>query len=328
MSITVNEAFIKFNRDYVNLDPERTKIARTSRNWLVEQLMKLPEKEGVDFHKLYDGRHLSFGSFSRNTKIRELDDIDLILCFHAQGAHYDTVLNGLEYTITPHRDPNSLHDLCNEDGTLNSIKLVNKIVSALGEIDQYESSEKHRQQEAATLNLSSYEWTFDIVPAFFTADTAHYLIPDGQGNWKATDPTIDQERVNRINTKHVGKILQIIRTLKFWNRRGMMTTIPPYLFENIILNYFDNKESVTEWIDFSLRDFWGYLIDGIHYSVSDPKGFQGELNTLTWEERNSISSKAKDAHAKASEAIRLETVDKNQQSAIRKWSEVFGDDFE
>jgi hypothetical protein len=328
MSITVNEAFIKFNREYINLDPERTKIARASRNWLIEQLMKLPEKEGVDFHKLYDGRHLNFGSFARNTKIRDLDDIDLILCFHAQGASYNTLTHGLKYTIAPHSNPNSLHDLRNEDGTLNSIKLVNKIVSALGEIDQYESSEKHRQQEAATLNLSSYEWTFDIVPAFFTADTEHYLIPDGQGNWKATAPTIDQERVNRINIKHGGKVLQIIRTLKFWNRRGGMTTIPPYLFENIILNYFDNKESITDWIDLSLRDFWGYLINGINYSVPDPKGFQGELNTLSWEERQSISARAKDAYEKGSEAIRRETVEKNQQSAINKWSEIFGKDFE
>ncbi|MCK6380306.1 MAG: hypothetical protein L6Q54_03525 [Leptospiraceae bacterium] len=289
MAKTVNEAFNKFNTDTVNLDPDRTKVARSSRDWLIGQLISLPEK-AEDFPKLYENMHIKFGSFARNTKIRPLDD------------------------------------LCNDDGTLNSIKLVNKIVSSLNKIEQYKSADKHRKQEAATLNLNSYEWVFDIVPAFYT-DTKYYIIPDGQGGWKATDPNIDQDRVSTINKKYDGKVLQLIRTLKFWNNRASMTTIPSYLFENLVLNFTESKDTLNDYIDINLINFWYYLKTAIYNEVNDPKGFQGNLNTLTYAEKVGISTKANDTYTKGYEAYKIETEEKNQSKSINKWIEIFGDKF-
>ena len=37
MAKTVNAAFEEFLEDYVNLDPQDTKKARSSRNWLIEE---------------------------------------------------------------------------------------------------------------------------------------------------------------------------------------------------------------------------------------------------------------------------------------------------
>ena len=224
MAKNVNEAFTEFNRDFVNLDSEESTTARKSRDWLIKQLENLPDKVD-DFPKLYDGMHIKFGSFARNTKIRPLDDIDLILTFYAQSSSYTTIKYGQNYILNVPEDAKTLRKLCNYDNTLNSIKLVNKIVSSLDEIEHYKAADKHRRQEAATLQLNSYDWNFDIVPAFYTI-TGYYLIPDGSGGWKATDPRIDQNRTTEINQKHDGKILQIIRTLKYWNKRVQMPTIP------------------------------------------------------------------------------------------------------
>jgi hypothetical protein len=325
MSSTVNEAFVLFNKDFVNLDPERTKIAKASRDWLLKQLVGLQDKF-TDFPKLYQDMHMNFGSFARRTKIRELDDIDLLLTFAAEGTTYTTVIFGREYSLRPPEQAQKLRSRCNDDGTLNSIKMVNMLVSALREIEQYQASDIGRVQEAATLQLSSYEWCYDIVPAFYT-DTGYYQIPDGAGGWKATDPRIDDERILRINARHEGRLLQLIRTLKFWNRRAKMTEIPSYLFENIILNYYENANPISEYIDLNLKVFWDYLRTGIHYGVPDPKNFQGDLNTLSLDERNKISAKALDAYSRSGEAIRLETVEKNQDAAIRKWAEIFGPNF-
>ena len=179
MATTVNAAFTEFNREIVNLDTDRTKIARSSRDWLFTQLEGLPDKIN-DFPKLYDGMHIKYGSFSRNTKIKPLDDIDLMLTFAADGTTYSIYSYGKNYSLHVPEHATSLRSLCNDDGTLNSIKLVNKLVSSLNEIENYKSAEKHRRQEAATLQLSSYEWNFDIVPAFYT-DTNYYIIPDGNG---------------------------------------------------------------------------------------------------------------------------------------------------
>lgn len=325
MAKTVNSAFQEFNRDIVNLDSDLTKKAGSSRDWLIKQIEKFPSSIN-DFPRLYDGMHIKFGSFARNTKIRPLDDIDLIMTFSADGATYFTYEYGKLYTISVPEGSKNLRKLCNEDGTLNSIKLVNKIVSSLKEIEHYKAAEIHRRQEAATLSLSSYEWNFDIVPAFHT-ETGYFLIPDGKGNWKATDPRIDQELVTDCNQKHNGEILQRIRTLKYWNRRTQMSTIPSYLFEVVMINYFNSKNEINDYIDFDLRNFWGHLHSSIYDRVEDPKSFSANLNDLTLEDKRKISDKALDAYTKANEAIKAETEDKDQQKAINKWREIFGNDF-
>ena len=326
MAKNVNSAFTEFNRDYVNLNPERTKRANISRDWLIGQLKELPNKFD-DFPDLYDGMSIKFGSFARRTKIRPLDDIDLMLTFSAIGTTYLTHIYGQSYTLSVPEASTKLRKLCNdEDNTLNSIKVVNKIVSSLDKIEYYKSAAKHRRQEAATLKLNSYEWNFDIVPAFYT-DTGYYIIPDGNGKWKASDPRIDQKRVVDINQKHDGKILQIIRTLKYWNSYAQMPTIPSYLFETIILNYFDAKDKIRDYIDLNLIDFWKHLKNIITCNIYDPKGFQGNINTLSFDERIRVSNKTNDTYNKAYEAYKLEVEQQDQENAINKWRSIFGDNF-
>ncbi len=324
MATFVNSAFDQFNKDSVNLEPSRTSKARSSRDWLISQLNLLPGKVD-DFPRLYEEAHTKFGSFARNTKIRPLDDIDLLLAFSADGATYTTIHKGTKYYIEVPETARNLRKLCDEKW-LNSRKLINKIVSALQQINQYKSADVHRRQEAATLNLTSYEWSFDIVPSFMTTD-GFYLIPDGQSNWKATNPIIDQNRTTSINQKHNGRVLQLIRTLKYWNRRASMATMPSYFFENLVLSFAEESLSFSEYIDFNLRDFWNDLSSRIYSPLYDPKGFQGDLNTLTIEEQIKIALKARETCTKASEAIHIETQDKNQARAIAKWREIFGNDF-
>ncbi len=325
MAKTVNAAFAEFNKDIVNLDTDRTKTAQSSRDWLIKQLEGLPNKID-DFPKLYDGMHIKFGSFARNTKIRPLDDIDLMLTFSADGTTYLMYSYGKNYSLSVPESASNLRKLCNDDGTLNSIKVVNKIVSSLDKVEHYKSATKHRRQEAATLKLNSYEWNFDIVPAFYT-DTSYYLIPDGTGGWKASDPRIDQDRVSTINQKHDGKILQIIRILKFWNNYAQMPTIPSYLFENIILNYFDSKGKIEDYIDYNIKHFWYHLKTAIYNDVVDPKGFQSNLNDLSYDDRNKIANKASSTYDKACEAYEAELTEKDQEKAINKWRAIFGNDF-
>ena len=323
MAKTVNSAFNIFNQYFVNLDTEETKTARSSRDWLITQIINLPNKID-DFPRLYEGMHIKFGSFARNTKIRPLDDIDLILTFSADGTTYRTHSYGKSYTLTVSDTAINLKKLCfKNSSTLNSIKLINKLVSSLKEIDHYKSADIHRRQEAATLKLTSYDWNFDIVPALYT-DTGYYLIPDGNGGWKATDPRIDQKKTTDINQKHNGSILQIIRTLKYWNRRVKMPTIPSYLFENLILNFFNSKDEISDYIDVNMINFWYNLKDAIYCKVDDPKGFQDDLNTLFFENRQKISEKALETYNKA---YKFKTKENDQEKVINKWREIFGDDF-
>lgn len=322
MATSVNTAFNEFNSDTVNLLSERSDKAKSSRNWLYTQLNSLEEQEGLNFPYKYDSMHINYGSFHRKTKIRELDDVDLMFCYIADGATYSKSIFGNVYTIHTPNAGQRLKYLSDSD-ILNSRRVVNKVKLSLTKIDQYKSAELHSKGEAATLSLVSYEWVFDIVPCFYT-DTGLYLIPDGNGTWKPTDPRIDQQRVTEANQSNNGRTLQLIRTLKYWNRRNSTYTIPSYLFENIVINYVNSKTELSQWIDFNIRDFFSYLSSAIFDSVYDPKGFQGDLNTFTFTEKTAISIKADWAYEKSKEAVNAETNEINHQKSINKWREIFG----
>ncbi|MFY1045950.1 SMODS domain-containing nucleotidyltransferase [Chryseobacterium sp. GP-SGM7] len=323
MPQTVDSAFSEFNRDSVNLNPDRTVKAISSREWLWGQLNTLDSKDNLDFPFKYQDRHIKYGSFSRKTKIRELDDIDIMFCFTADGATY--LQSGTTYYIQTPNAGERLKKLSDGD-ILNSRKVVNKVKNSLSIIEHYKSADLHSRGEAATLSLQSYEWVFDIVPCFYT-DTNLYLIPDGSGNWKATDPRIDQELVTSTNQNYNGRLLQLIRTLKYWNKHNSSYTIGSYLFEQFVINFVKTKTELSQWIDYDIKDFFNYLANNIFYNVDDPKGIQGNLNNLTFDQKNSISEKANWAYNKSLEAITAETSEKNQEKAINKWREIFGSKF-
>lgn len=316
----VDLAFANLNKHIINLEKDRTDKARASRDWLIGQLTSLPDKED-NLPTLYEGKSVKFGSFARDTKIRELDDIDIILTFAAHGSTYLTHTYGQNYTLSGNTNVASLKSLCNDDGTLNSIKVVNKLVKALSNIEHYKSAAIHRRQEAATLDLSSYEWTFDIVPSFYT-DTDYYLIPDGNGGWKATDPRVDQKRIDDVVNIHGKKALQLIRTVKYWNKKSPMTTIPTYLLENFVINYLLGRDPITEFIDVNLIYFWSNFKSEVYNTVNDPKGFQGDLNKLSFAERNAIATKTNEHLLIGVAARQLET-DGEYEKSKNKWQEIF-----
>lgn len=324
MASSVNTAFNEFNRDTVNLLKDRTDRARSSRTWLLSQLNGLESKEDLDFPFKYESNHINFGSFERRTKIRELDDVDLMFCLTADGASYTKYSENLYHinTLTAGQRLKNLSD----NNVLSSRRVVNKVKLSLTQIAQYSSAELHSRGEAATLSLNSYEWVFDIVPCFYT-DTGIYLIPNGDGNWKPTDPRIDQTRVTEANQSKDGKLLQLIRTLKYWNRRNSTHTIGSYLFETLVINYSLTKAELSQWIDYDIRSFFNYLSSAIWNSVNDPKGFQGDLNTFSFTEKHAISQKANWAYQKADEAINAEVDEKDIRKSINKWREIFGNDF-
>lgn len=326
MAKTVNTAFNEFITNHVNLDATQVKTARNSRNWLVEQVNKLPAKVS-DFPTLYEEKHKGFGSFARSTKKRELDDIDHLICMNANGVTYmevgDTVFMHVPENCAP------FNGMLQSNGTyLSSIKVVNKFVKHLNDIPQYEKAEIKRNQEAATLKLTSHPWNFDIVPCFFTVENAQgetfYLIPNGKGDWKKTDPRKDKERTTNINQLRDGYVLQNIRLMKYWNSRPTMASMGSYLLENMILDYYQNV-SATQWPDWEARCLLKYVRDNIFNSVQDPKGIQGDINTLTYEQRVSIYNRAVKDFESALEAYDYET--SNPQHAISKWQSIFGINF-
>ena len=162
------------------------------------------------------------------------------------------------------------------------------------------------------------------MPCFYcTGD--FYLIPDGNGNWKKTDPRIDNARTSEINQSQNGHLLELIRLVKYWNNRRITYTISSYMLECMILNRYENMSTSDKWwIDVEFRNTLQYLSMAIYNSVNDPKGIQGDLNSFSYSEKSKISEALSNAHSKAVEAFNLEAIVKDQKAAVKKWKEVLG----
>ncbi len=326
MATTVISAFNEFMADYVNLDANQVAQARASRNWLIGNLNNLSDADN-DFPKLYKDMHLAFGSFARSTKKRELDDIDHLICMNANGVSYSEYGDVVYIDVPDNAFPfNSLKH--SGSNYLNSVRVINRFINHLSSIPQYQKAEIKRNQEAINLRFVTYPWNFDVVPCFVTTvngyGKSYYLIPDGKGNWKKTDPRIDKERTRRVNQLRSGNVLKAIRAIKYWNKRPTMASMGSYLLENMILDYYEYNEA-SNYVDWEVKKLLAHIRDKIFTSVYDPKGIQGDLNNLTLEQKFSIFGRASSDYDKAVEAVNSELT--NPAYAINIWRSIFGNNF-
>ncbi len=120
MATTVNNAFDTFMKDKVRLDNDRNIVAKRSKNNLITEIEKFTnDKKFLDYYPEYTS--IDYGSFSRKTKIRPLDDIDLMIVLHAKGNWREAIEGGYKIRVRP--EASKQMELCNS-GTdvLNSIR--------------------------------------------------------------------------------------------------------------------------------------------------------------------------------------------------------------
>lgn len=328
MATTVNNAFSEFMKNIVNLEANVVSNARSSRDNLLDNISEFDNAD--DFFDLYQGFNVHFGSFARKTKCRELDDVDLMIGISANGATYNSNDPWDDVHITASTNDSAQVDCMRDDGTLNSTKVINKFKKTLKNVREYSRSDIHRSGEAVVLNLKSKDWSFDIVPCFHTVTEsdgrAYYLIPNGSGNWKKTDPIKDKEHVTKTNKENGGRVLDLVRLLKKWNRVKNARTLPSYMLETMVINFADSSQGLSEYIDLRFRDVLKYLADHIMNPVYDMKGIQGDINDLSIYDKTAIKQKAQADYEKACDARELER-ENNHKSAISKWGEILGSDF-
>lgn len=328
MATTVNYAFSLFMTNAVNLDKDIVSAARSSRDNLLENISEFDNAE--NFFDLCQDFNVHFGSFSRKTKCRELDDIDLMIGISANGATYNSSDPWDNVRMTPSTSNSAQKDCVNSDGTLNSNKVINKFKKKLEEVREYSHSDIHKSGEAVVLNLKSKVWSFDIVPCFHTVvesnGRSYYLIPNGKGNWKKTDPLKDKEHVTNTNQNKEGRLLELVRLVKKWNKVKNATTDRSYFLETMVVNYADSVNELDACIDFRFKNALKYISDNILTPVYDMKGIQGDINTLPYGDRFLLQSKANTDYLKACIAWEYEREEK-QKEAINKWREILGGDF-
>ena len=328
MITTVNEAFDFFMHNYVNLDKN---VVKNARDDLGELLKQLQANSGEHFFVLYPDVNLHFGSFSRKTKCRELNDMDVLIGISGEGATYDEH-NWDNITIQPSTASVNQQKCKNDYGTLDSNQVLGLFKSKLKDICDLRVNEVIKNGEAVSVQFKakSNDLNFDIVPCFFTKPQqdgrTFYLIPNRKGSWQKTDPRIDQQRVSEIVKRLGGVVLSSIRLFKYWNHYARMVTLDGYVMESLLLDYYETKEKVSSYVDINFINLLLYVYDNIEYTISDPKGIQGDINNLNFYERRSVKEKVKTVHEKAINARNAEK-DNDYEKSINMWRDIFGEDF-
>ncbi len=328
MPYTVPYSFDLLRSNSVDLDSEQVAQARKSRDYLKEQIELVAPR--VDyFPKLYGG-YLAFGSFARKTKVQPLDDIDLLLLISAGAGSFTQYLSFNKYSIVVTDTSCPTWMYTNDDNrVLNSTKVLNKIKSSLSLIPNYKQSDIKRTGEAVVLGLKSYDWNFDIVPAVPVSNGEdkidHYLIPDGTGSWKRTDPRRDQKKISDANQRHNSNLIPIIRLLKYWNDKYYnVPKISSYYLETMLINGFSTYLPMSN-IRGNVSLAFTLLSSAVLGSCPDPKGLEADLDThASWDDRYKVYTVAQLMAKYAAEAIGYEN-SKNDKAAIETWRKVFPD---
>lgn len=327
MPYTVRFSFdTAFRSERVDLDPEQVKQARASRDYLLVQIQTI-EKNDDSFPRLYGG-YKPFGSFARSTKVRPLDDIDLLILLNGQGIEAQP-REAYKYRLRVNTVTPSLKPYLDDYGYLNSVKILNKFKSSLSLVPNYKNTPIVRNNEATVLNLKSYDWSFDIVPAVPIGDgrggVDYYLIPDGKGEWKPTDPRRDDSAITAANKQHNGFLLPLIRLIKYWNTYSHSPPkISSYYLETMLINGMKYQTALTD-IKLGVPIAFRQLANHVLSVCPDPKVLGPNLSDgETWETRNKVSEASKEKAKYADYALMYER-ENNAEKAIYWWGQVFPD---
>jgi len=327
---TVWVAFNQFRETLVDLDPNVSGTARNSRDYLVQQIVELGRTDR-EFPKL-TGNYIPYGSFARKTKIQPLNDIDLLILLNGMGTSAVLSPNGgYNYWLKIRADSAPLAIFPDESGYVNSTKILNKLKSALASVPNYRKADIKKSMQAVTLDLASYSWAFDIVPAVPIAtsgqsETLYYLIPNGRGDWIRTDPRKDGEAVSRVNRQHDGELLPIIRLLKYWNNRVHKPRLESYYFEAIVLKVFDYASKITD-LGPGIKYFFDFAPSYLLMPCADPKGLGPNLDAdLSNETKLKVQAAMQEAAGYAQAALLAKSKD-DDKTAIALWQAVFGQGF-
>lgn len=135
------------------------------------------------------------GSYSRDTAIAPLDDVDII------------------FVIDPKPWQDWLESIANSRP--NPQKVLDSFANAIRY--RYKDSTVYMQRRSVCLQLNHLD--VDVVPAIEQFNDSRYIhIPDTQnGGWIKTAPKVHGEIATEINKKRNGRFKPLVKLLKYWN---------------------------------------------------------------------------------------------------------------
>ena len=248
----------------LEISPTQGEISRISISW--DEIRETIQQKS----KIINYSFLTW-SYSRHTKIHPIDDLDIFFQVNFWNTCYDEY--NWQYIIYIKEDCIENHQLkdfivdFDWKKCISPIKIINHIWGIVK--NRYSTTnEQWRNWECYTAFFSSYNLTIDCVPYWQVNDGDFFLIPKWWRDifWKRTNPRIDNEKINELNNFYDGKLKDIIKVLKYWNKKYNEPRFKSYHLEcliyygfqekcNINMSYIELIQEVLEYISDNLKEY-------------------------------------------------------------------------
>lgn len=261
---TVSGAFEQFLDKEINIAKGQRSQASTSQNHLREFLVGESDRDPT-FPRILSEADSDFlgGSFARYTKIWPLDDIDvylpldgfdLIYAVHGQQMPHTVVSDGV-LTSNPLLNPRWMNG-----EFISSKKIVDGFAGVL--MRHYPKKTKVRPSGQAvsvemvqgkTILTAHMGLGFDVVPCFSMRphnqnEWPFYMIPDGADGWIRTNPKIDAEISDDLQSKNDKTYRKVVKLIKYWNENKLKQALKSYYIELVVMRAYLARNNAGEFI--------------------------------------------------------------------------------
>ena len=344
---SVNGSFENFINKELTISQGIRSVASNSHNALRAFLRGLYEKDNT-FPVVLSVVDSDFigGSYGRETKIWPLDDIDIYVPLDGNSLVYINAYGTLPYTVKSDgnliNNPILLPRWC-ENNNVSSKKLIEEFSKVLS--GHYGPATIIKPKgEAVTIRMTHGETKtedglgYDIVPCFSLKSNQlgnneeFYLIPDGNNGWLRTNPKMDHETAEYLNSRNNKTFKKVVKLVKYWNKTMLNGKLNSYYIEYAIAGIYNSKNSENVFLmNISYGLAWAFyalsmaIVIGNQSSklVGAPHiepGYNSE------NEHIDLITKCKVVSQKANKAWEFEK-NNDEKNAISMWRQIFGDSF-
>lgn len=236
------------------------------------------------------------GSYDRQTKIRPLHDIDMLVILH----------------------PDSFYDKSIQQ---RPSVAINEIIHSIQDLKKHFGSIKLKRQNRS-INIIIQDIGFDLVPAYEAKGGGFLILDKKLGQWIKTDPIRYAELLSSFNqsSDFNQRLIPFIKMIKSW-ANNKVPYLKSYLTEILVLKALSYIKFYTQ----ASFQFFAYATGIVTNSVIDPvTGL--DLNELLLQERVALSEQFSRFAQLAAKAIIFEGKGEII-TAGRHWKIIFGKEF-
>lgn len=283
----------------INISASSISQGSDSHNYIRDALKGKNDRDAL-FPRLIDGDFLS-GSYRRGTKLKPLDDIDVMIVIDGTGL--SIVNNGyvqdIEVRGSGNRDNPILQHL-GFNSLLGSKTVMSLFQKALS--DMYPNSKIRNDEQAVNVWFATYGLGIDVVPCFHLiprdGSRDRYYIPEGNGGdgWKTTNPKIDEEISNALHLRHNKLMKKVVRLAKYWNHVSNNNRLKAYHLETLIWHILDDHSESIESLESGLIKFFSAVDNALASVCPDKTALGGPVDQyLSLNDRQLSRGKAQEA---------------------------------